>query len=100
VFVQTRRHDEVFDALISGDVTDIVREDEATARLLALPPFGGLARVSGEAASDFVSHLEGAALTVRSTPGGYVVRAADTDSLTRALSEVVRPPGRLRLEVW
>ena len=100
VVVQTRRHDDVIDALVSGDVTAVIEEDVATAKLLHLPPFAARAQVSGEAAPEFVEQLATFDVRVRRVDESFVVSAVDIESLTRALREVPRPSGRLRLEVY
>ena len=100
VLVQTRRHDEVIDALESGDVRAVVEDDDATARLLGLPPYGARAHVSGEAAAEFVDRLDTEVVRVRRTDEMFVVSAAGVDELTRTISETPRPAGRLRLEVF
>ncbi len=99
VLLQTRRHDEVIDALESGDVSRVIEEDVATARLLGLPPFGARAQVSGEAAGEFVSQM-GEGVRVRRVDDHFVLSAADLETLTRVLRETPRPGGRLRLEVF
>ncbi len=98
VLVQSRRHDEVIDALVRGDVRSVIEEDRANAELLSLPPYGALARVSGAAAADFVAQVD-ESVSVRRVGEGYVLRAPDVETLTRALRAVARPPGRLRLEI-
>lgn len=100
VVVQTRRHDEVIEAITSGDVREVIADDVATAKLLALPPFGALAQVSGEAAEEFMAAMTTDELRVRRLEGTYVISASDVDVLTRVLRDTPRPPGRLRLEVF
>jgi len=100
VLVQTRRHDEVIDALRSGDVRAVIEDDAATAKVLGLPPFGARAHVSGAAAEEFVSRLDTEVVRVRRTSDLFVVTAARVEELTRAISEAPRPAGRLRLEVF
>ena len=100
VVVQTRRRDAVIEALASGDVTPVIEDDLATARLLGLPPFAGRAIVSGEAAAQFTQYLDVPGVRVRARGEEFVVEAGDVETLTRALREAPRPPGRLRLEVF
>lgn len=100
VLVQTRRRDPVIDALESGDVSAVVEEDVATARVLGLPPYGARAEVSGEAAGEFAQHLSAREVRVRHVDDHFVVTASDVETLTRALRETPRPSGRLRLEVF
>lgn len=100
VLVQTRRDDEVIDALRSGDVRAVVEDDDATARLLGLPPYGARAHVSGDAAAEFASRLDSDVVRVRRAGDVFVVSAAHVDELTRVINETPRPSGRLRLEVF
>ena len=99
VVVQTRRHDEVIDAIVAGDVRPIIEDDVATAKVLALAPFGARARVSGEAAEEFVSALDTDVVRVRQVDNSFVVTASDVTALTETLRAAPRPAGRLRLEV-
>jgi len=98
VVVQTRRHDEVIDALVSGDVRAVIDDDTATAHLLGAPPFGARAYVSGEAAAQFVAMVS-PTVRVRRVDDTFVLTAGDVDELTRELGATPRPGGRLRLEV-
>jgi primosomal protein N' len=100
VVLQTRRHDDVIDAITNGDVRDIVAEDVETARALSLPPFAALAHVSGEAAEEFMAGVNADEVRVRQLEGTYVVSASNVEVLTRVLRETPRPAGRLRLEVF
>jgi hypothetical protein len=84
--------------LVSGDVDEIVREDDATAALLGLPPYGALAEVSGPGASEFVTRL-GAPARVHPTPLGFEVHADSYDELVAALRAVSRPAEKVRVAV-
>jgi primosomal protein N' (replication factor Y) len=100
VVLQTRRgDDDVVRALDSGDFDAIIRDDAATARLLALPPFGASAEVTGEGAKEFVAQLPASLVTVHQTPAGYVVHAKEVGTLTRALKETERPATKFRVAV-
>jgi primosomal protein N' (replication factor Y) len=99
VVLQTRRsNDTVIGALESGDVGDIVRDDDETARLLSYPPYGALAEVSGPGASEFVSQFA-APLRVRATSDGFDLRAPSVEDLTVALRASTRPAQKLRVAV-
>jgi len=98
VVVQTRRRDEVIDAVVDGDVRGVIDADTATARALGAPPFAGRAYASGDGAAEFVESL-GDALRVRRVDDVFVITAADVHELTRVLAATPRPGGRLRLEV-
>ena len=99
VLVQTRRHDEVIDALVSGDVSAVIDNDLATSRVLGLPPFGARATVSGVAAEDFASAISSPDVRVRRVEETFVLSASHVDVLTAVLRETPRPSGRLRVEV-
>ncbi|MDE3030319.1 MAG: hypothetical protein KGI65_01720 [Acidobacteriota bacterium] len=100
VLVQTRRDDEVIDALRRGDVRAIIDDDAATAKLLGLPPFAARAHVSGEGAGDFVHRLDRAAVRVSATADHYVVTAPELDVLIEAINTTERPAARVRVEVF
>jgi primosomal protein N' (replication factor Y) len=105
--VQTRQPDhEVLQAVLHADPARVVPGETARRRLLGLPPFGALARVSGASAEEYVRRLE--ALPGRNGPGvdvlgprdgSWLVRAPDPDALADLLAAVERPGGRLRVEV-
>lgn len=102
VIVQTRRgEDSVLRALERGEFDEIVHDDIETARLLSLAPFGARARISAEAASEFVTRLSNSGQGVNIYGGGdqFEVRADDVETLIGALRSVERPPGRLRVAV-
>ncbi|MFI5035196.1 MAG: hypothetical protein ACHQFZ_03205 [Acidimicrobiales bacterium] len=100
VIIQTRRgEDPVVAALRSGDVTTLVEDDNAAARLLELPPYAALADVSGEGAAAFVAQI-GDPVLVSVADDRYTLRARDGDALREALAEVERPAGRVRVHVW
>ncbi|MBW4079452.1 MAG: hypothetical protein HIU84_13285, partial [Acidobacteria bacterium] len=102
VIVQTRRgEDPVLGGLERGDVDDIVHNDIEVARLLDLAPFGASARISGEAAGEFVGLLRahGEGITIYGDDNGFEVRASDISTLIGALRSVERPVGRLRVAV-
>ncbi len=102
VIVQTRRgEDPVLRALERGDVDDIVRDDIETARLLSLAPFGASARISGDAASEFVRQMGdgGGSVKIYMKDDGFEVRAGDISTLIDVLRAVERPAGKLRVAV-
>ncbi|MGA2122898.1 MAG: hypothetical protein ABSG58_00550 [Acidimicrobiales bacterium] len=100
VILQTRRGDDaVIDALVNAHFDDLIREDVETAELLGLPPYGALARVTGEGAQDFVLGLSGTEVTIMSAPSGYVVRAHDVDTLASTLRDAPRPTAKFRVAV-
>ncbi|MHB8380247.1 MAG: primosomal protein N' family DNA-binding protein [Acidimicrobiales bacterium] len=100
VVLQTRRgDDDVVRALASANFDDVIADDVATARLLSLNPYGACADVTGEGAEAFVTELARSLVSVHQTPTGYVVRAKDAMTLTRALRSVQRPAQKFRVAV-
>lgn len=100
VVLQTRRgEDPVVSALSEGRMGHLVDDDRATARLLGLAPYGAIAAVSGEGAAAFVERLGERGVAVHATSSGFEVRARDHATLSAALRDVPRPPGRLRVAV-
>ncbi len=100
VVVQTRRgEDPVVSALRHGDVTALVDDDVATARLLGLAPFAAHAEVSGEGAAQFVAQLA-PIVVVTGSGNDFRLSAPDNETLGAALAGAERPAGRLRVAVW
>ena len=107
IIIQTRQPDhEVLQAVLHADPGRLAVSEGERRRLLGLPPFGALARVSGAAASKFMAKFE--EVDGRTTPGvevmgprndAWLIRAPDPDVLSILLAKVGRPPGRLRIEV-
>ncbi len=87
---------EVIRALREVDPGVLARAEAARRRLLTLPPFGALARVSGPGAAAYVAVLS---IPVAADGDGYLVRAAAWDELADQLAAVQRPAERLRVEV-
>lgn len=98
VLIQSRRDDNVMTALVNGDVSAVVLEDNETALLLAMPPYGGWATISGPGAAAYVAALP-TTVKVATVGDEYVVRAPSTSELVAQLAEVERPSGRLRVAV-
>lgn len=99
VVVQTRRDDHVVRALVSGDMSELAADEEDTARVLGLAPYGASAHVSGEAAESYVAALGAAGLVVRAGESEFTVSAPTLGALTDVLAAVERPAGRLRVAV-
>jgi primosomal protein N' (replication factor Y) len=115
VLVQTRlpRH-EVIDAAVRADPALLADAERPRRKLLDLPPFAALARLTGDPPA-----LAAAAVALRSAGGGIgvsggnagagsgsadavLVRAPSADALATALAAALaagRPAGRLRAEV-
>jgi hypothetical protein len=64
-----------------------------------LAPYGATADVSGEGAEQFVAGLTSARVSAQATAQGFVVRAKDVTTLTRALREAPRPTAKVRVAV-
>jgi primosomal protein N' (replication factor Y) len=103
VLVQTFTPDhDVLAAAAAGDPERILAGERERRALLALPPFGALAVVSGHGSAAMAEQLH-------SLPGielggdgtdRYLVRAADWTTLGRSLNSLERPSGsRVRVEV-
>ena len=102
LLVQTRQPDHlVLQAALHADPARVGAEDAPLRRALRLPPAVAMAVVSGEAAAAFMEAF-GLPLGVTvegPADGAWRLRAADHALLCDALAAVVRPAGRLRIEV-
>jgi primosomal protein N' (replication factor Y) len=98
ILVQTFLPDhEVIQAAASADPGRLAKVDAARRRVLHLPPFGALARISGEGASDLVT---GAGLPSAPDGDAFLVRAATWDELGARLVDAHRlGASRVRIEV-
>lgn len=105
--VQTRQpNHEVLQAILHADPARTVSGEQSRRRLLGVPPFGAMARVSGASAAEFIRRLEGS--TFRTVPGvdvmgprndAWLIRAPNSAVLSDFLAGVDRPSGRFRVEV-
>jgi primosomal protein N' (replication factor Y) (superfamily II helicase) len=110
ILVQTRlpRH-EVLEAAVGADPGLLAEAERPRRKLLDLPPYAALARLTGDppalaaATATLRAFGGGDGLSVSAGAGGDVlVRAGSADSLARALGAALaagRPAGRLRAEV-
>ena len=102
VLVQTRQPGHpVLRAAINADVATWSEAEATRRRLFSHPPFGALAQVSGQAASEYIERL-GSPLGIEvrgPVDDAWLVRAPDADTLADALAAVERPQGRLRVAV-
>ncbi|MBC8195061.1 MAG: hypothetical protein ISR43_01390 [Acidimicrobiia bacterium] len=102
IVVQTRMPEhEVLQAVLHADPGRLVEAESARRKLLNLPPWSALARVSGPPAEDFITALgspDGVDL-LGPRDGAWLVRAPGHDRLAEVLAAVERPKGRLRIEV-
>lgn len=101
LLVQTRMPaDVVVEAALHADPARVAAAEDEMRRALGLAPHRAVALVSGEAAPAFVEALgRPAGVEVQGGAGEWRLRAADHATLCDALAAVVRPPGRLRIEV-
>jgi primosomal protein N' (replication factor Y) len=108
VLVQTRlpRH-EVIEAAVRADPGLLAETERPRRKLLELPPYSALARLTGDppalAAASVPLRAGGAGIGVsRGADGAILVRAANAERLADALAAALaagRPAGRLRAEV-
>jgi primosomal protein N' (replication factor Y) len=102
LLVQTRlpRH-EVLDAVLHADPGRLTAGERARREALGFPPATALAAISGPAAAEYVARLDGDRRVEILGPAGdrWLIRAPDHPTLADALGGVVRPPGRVRVEV-
>lgn len=91
---------EVIRAAVAADPSIVLDAERPRRRLLALPPYGALAVVSGTGAEEFVRSLDDRSIGVGGGPERWFVRGDDWMALGRALNAAPRPAGaRLRIEV-
>ncbi len=91
---------EVIQAAVLADPGRIVQGERERRRMLGLPPFGGLAEVSGTGSDEFVGSVMSNDVSIGGGGGHYILRADDWTTLGRALSSGTRPSGsRLRIAV-
>jgi primosomal protein N' (replication factor Y) len=102
LLLQTRSPEhEVVQAALHADPARVADAERARRELLRFPPFAALAEVSGAAAPAYVDAL-GAPPGIQVAEVAerrWLLRADDQVTLSNALAEVARPPGRLRLEI-
>lgn len=95
VLVQTRTPDHrVLFAAVRSDPDPFTRAELALRQAGQLPPFAGLAAVSGTGAGEFLEPLQGrldVEVVGPDPTGRYVVKGADRRSVATALAELDRP---------
>jgi len=99
VLVQTRLPDHpVLAAAVAGDPAKL--DELELRRDLALPPFGALATLSGDATATYGEALAASGPAAADLGDGrWLVRAPDHRTLCDALRDTPRPAGRLRVTV-
>ena len=100
VYVQTRLPDhEVLRAAALGDPARLVEPELARRRIHRFPPVSAMAAVSGPVGAEYVDGLRGIDGVDIGGTDPAMVRALDASALADALAAVIRPKGRLRVEV-
>lgn len=102
VLIQTRSPDNVvLQAAVGGEPMRVTDEDQITREMLQLPPYGGLARITGAAAGEYAAALgQRLGVTVVAVDDNdHLVRASNVTELADALAATPRPKGRLRVVV-
>jgi primosomal protein N' (replication factor Y) len=102
LIVQTRQPDhEVLRAAIEGDPDLLSGSELQRRKLLNLPPFTALAKISGPSAPIFMKALgkPKEAEIMGPKNGSWLIKTSRSEELARILSQVERPSGRLRIEV-
>jgi primosomal protein N' (replication factor Y) len=100
VVVQTRRHDEVIDALVKGEPRPVIEAERDEAEALLLTPYGAPTEIRGEGASEWTRSLEISGMRRREIEGGVVLRHGDPARIPAALGALRRPEGPVRVRVW
>ena len=92
---------EVVRAAVAADPTIVTEIERERRSMLALPPFGALASVSGGFSAEVVDQLDRSAVQVgRAGDDRYLVRSDTWERLGESLNAAERPPGaRIRVEV-
>lgn len=102
VVVQTRVPDHlVLRAALSGNPGLLEAQERETRAELALPPFSALALASGDQAAEVASELASVAAVqvAASDPGGYLIRAVDSEAMSNALAGIDLAGLQVRVEV-
>lgn len=105
LLIQTRSPEHpVLTSVLAADPGRLADSEADLRRALGLPPMVAMALVSGEAAEEFVESVrssEGASGVEVQGPVDrtWRLRASDHEVLCDGLASVVRPSGRLRIEV-
>jgi len=94
-------HHEVLDAVLHSDPGRLMTKELTRRRALGFPPAAALAVVTGTGAAEYAAGLRaGGVQSAPTLAGDVLLRAADWDTLGRAIAATPRPKGsRLRIEV-
>ena len=102
LIVQTRQPEhEVLQAVLHANPEKLIEAESERRRLLKLPPYGALAQISGASASEMVASLsEISGIEIMGPRNDcWLVRADDNHELSKAISSVGRPKGKIRVEI-
>ena len=102
IIIQTRQPEhEVLQAVLHANPEKLIEAESERRRLLQLPPYSALAQISGASASEMVESLSAIPGIEIMGPRDdcWLVRAADNDALSQAISSVGRPKGKIRIEI-
>ena len=103
VLLQTHSaNHQIFSALTTLNFDLLMNEEASRRRLLRLPPFGALARISGAGTTQFAGSLSESLLVAVAAlaPDDVVVRAASVNDLVSTLKNIAKPKGsRLRIQI-
>ncbi|MHB8263061.1 MAG: primosomal protein N' family DNA-binding protein [Acidimicrobiales bacterium] len=109
LIVQTRVRDHpVIRAVLAGDPNVFTSEESGIRRMLALPPYSAVVRLSGAGAETYAQMLEHAVRTdaagadvgvVELPDGSWVVSTENHKALCDLLASTKRPAQRVRVEV-
>jgi len=102
-YVQTAMpHHPVVRSCVLADPGVLAEEESRIRKALSLPPYGGLARLSGPGAAELAEALSGVLGLFVAGPdpkGAWLVKASSDELLSNALSSLARPKLRCRIEV-
>jgi len=102
LIVQTRQPEhEVLQAVLHANPEELIRVESERRQLLQLPPYSALAQISGASASEMVKSLSKISGIEIMGPRDdcWLVRATDNLELSKAISSVERPKGKIRIEI-
>ena len=102
LIVQTRQPDhEVLQAVLHANPEKLIETESERRKLLQLPPYSALAQISGASASEMVKSLSQISGIEIMGPRDdrWLIRAADNHELSKAISSVGRPKGKIRIEI-
>ena len=100
VVIQTRRHDDVMEALREGQPRSVCEAEREEAELLGLTPYGAPTEILGAGAAAWLAEVEIPGVSRREMDGGVALRHADPAAVPDALARLARAATPLRVRVW